>query len=288
MNYYERYCGDYARDTAHLMLAEHGAYTLMLDFYYSTERPLQADHAALYRLCRAIAKPEQATVRKIADEFFPVGPDGLRHNNRADIDIAKAQKRIAAAKANGNVGGRPPKGNPAGYPQDIPPGSAQETQQEPSGPHMVKPPHATRHAPAFKTGKPTPSAAAPTEVCVPEAVWQAFRDSRRALKAPLTPRAEAILANKLLDLQSTGNDATKVVEQSIERGWKGLFPLDKHRTNGREPTLSERRSENFADISGRNHGRTIDSGSVDGAPVRAALGDLRQPDGDDVGRLPKG
>ena len=30
MNYYERHLGDYARDTAHLSMMEHGAYGLLL------------------------------------------------------------------------------------------------------------------------------------------------------------------------------------------------------------------------------------------------------------------
>lgn len=133
MNYYERYSGDYARDTAHLSLAEHGAYTLMLDAYYSTERPFPPELAPLYRVCRAMSKPEQACVRSVADQFFPIGPDGMRHNRRADRDIAKAQPRIAVARANGAHGGRPKKlnGNPVGY--------QIETQQKPSGLLNVNP-----------------------------------------------------------------------------------------------------------------------------------------------------
>jgi len=107
VNYYERYCGDYGRDTAHLSLAEHGAYTLMLDAYYSMERAFSADYAPLYRICRAMTKLEQAAVKSVADEFFPVGDDGLRHNSRADRDITKALKRINARRANGSKGGRP-------------------------------------------------------------------------------------------------------------------------------------------------------------------------------------
>lgn len=118
MNYYERYCGDYARDTGHLSLQEHGAYTVMLDTYYATERPLPADHEALYRICRAMSGPERAAVRKVADEFFPVSEDGTRHNKRADETIAKAQKRIAASKINGSKHkpGSIPSGSPDGLP----------------------------------------------------------------------------------------------------------------------------------------------------------------------------
>ena len=119
MNYYERYCGDYARDTGHLSLQEHGVYTVMLDTYYATEKPLPADHVSLYRICRAMTGAEREAVRKVADEFFPVADDGLRHNKRADETIAKARKRIEAARTNGAKNKEP-----TGIPTGLPNGSA--------------------------------------------------------------------------------------------------------------------------------------------------------------------
>lgn len=124
MNYYERYCGDYGRDTAHLSLTEHGAYTLMLDAQYSTEAGLPGPYAALCRICRAMTKIEQVAVKAVADQFFPVGADGLRWNRRAQRDLAEAVPRIAAARDNGRHGGRPRK-NPVGY--------EKETHEKPSG-----------------------------------------------------------------------------------------------------------------------------------------------------------
>ena len=118
MNYFEFYVGDYARDTRHCSLAEHGAFLMLLSAYYATEKPLPADYVALYRICSAMAPEEQAAVRSVADAFFPVAADGLRHNARADIEIPKALARIEKARTNGKRGGRPPKepsGNPAGF-----------------------------------------------------------------------------------------------------------------------------------------------------------------------------
>jgi len=114
VNYFEFYGGDYMRDTAQLTLAEHGAYLLLLATYYATERPLPADFQSLYRIARAMNTQEQKAVRSVADGFFKVDDDGLRHNPRADRVIADAQPRIAAARGNGSKGGRPkkPKTNP--------------------------------------------------------------------------------------------------------------------------------------------------------------------------------
>jgi uncharacterized protein YdaU (DUF1376 family) len=131
MNYFEFYPGDYSRDTRHCSLAEHGAFLLLLSAYYATEKPLPADYVALYRMCSAMTPGEQAAVRSVADTFFPVADDGLRHNKRADAEIPKAQSRIEKARTNGKAGGRPPKASKK--PSENPAGLQNETQQEPSG-----------------------------------------------------------------------------------------------------------------------------------------------------------
>src|SRR3954453_2471882 len=126
MNYYERYCGDYQRDTAHLSLAEHGAYTMLLDTYFSVEKPLPTDLASLYRVCRAMTRLEQQAVRAVAEQFFPISKlDGLSNNHRADREIAKARPKIEAARINGRKGGRPSKSSEQK--------SLQETHNIPSG-----------------------------------------------------------------------------------------------------------------------------------------------------------
>ena len=90
MNFYKHFLGDYARDTAHLSMLEHGAYRLMLDHYYATGKPLPADMTLLYRICKAASKAERMAVDLIAEQFFPVNDDGTRHNQRADEEIRKA------------------------------------------------------------------------------------------------------------------------------------------------------------------------------------------------------
>lgn len=100
MNYYRRYVGDYLRDTGHLSMTEHGAYCLMLDYSYATEKPLPTDLDALCRLCRAISKCEQQAVRRVAAEFFELRDDGY-HNARADHEIEVAQATISKQRESG-------------------------------------------------------------------------------------------------------------------------------------------------------------------------------------------
>lgn len=128
MNYYERHLGDYARDTAHLSLLEHGVYTLLLDRYYATEDPIPGDQA--HRLARARTDEERSAVDVVLAEFFqkqetddnPVGFVWV--NRRVEEEIEKARQRISAARENGRKGGRPRK-----TPQNNP----EETQEKPTG-----------------------------------------------------------------------------------------------------------------------------------------------------------
>lgn len=86
MNYYEHHIGDYASSTRHLTMLEHGAYRLLLDLYYGTEKPIPVDPRKIFRLVVAASKAEQAAVKTILEEFFELRDDGW-HNKRCDMEI---------------------------------------------------------------------------------------------------------------------------------------------------------------------------------------------------------
>jgi uncharacterized protein YdaU (DUF1376 family) len=94
MNFYKFYIGDYQRDTAHLSMTEHGAYMLMLQHYYATEKPLPGG-AALHRMLRAHDKRERQAIDSVAGQFWTATDGGLV-NKRADVEIEKA-RQIASA-----------------------------------------------------------------------------------------------------------------------------------------------------------------------------------------------
>ena len=104
MNYYERHLGDYAKDTVHLSLMEHGAYSLLLDRYYGTEKGIPADIA--HRVARAKTKEEKKAVDFVLSEFFTL-VDGIWINKRAEKEIIDARKKITSSQENGKKGGRP-------------------------------------------------------------------------------------------------------------------------------------------------------------------------------------
>jgi len=67
---------------------------------------------------------------------------------------------------------------------------------------------------------------------VPDEALRNFREHRRKIKAPLSPRAEELLISKLEQIHTDhGHDSTAVIDQSILNGWRGVFEL-KGNNNG--------------------------------------------------------
>lgn len=139
MNYYERHLGDYAKDAGHLTMIEQGAYTLLLDRYYTTEQGIRADQA--HRVCRARSKDEQKAVDSVLAEFFTL-TDGVWINARAEREIAKMQAKVKAAQENGKRGGRPKgtKKEPGGFPLGSDSVTQEKALQSPVTRHQDKPP----------------------------------------------------------------------------------------------------------------------------------------------------
>lgn len=90
LNYYKRHLGDYARDTAHLTMLEHGAYGLLLDRYYATECGIPKVEA--HRVCRARSATERRAVDTVLAEFFEQVGDFWVHG-KCDAVIAEHREQ---------------------------------------------------------------------------------------------------------------------------------------------------------------------------------------------------
>ena len=93
--------GDYLRDTAHLSNDEDLAYRRLLGAYYAKGQPLPASIDRLQNIARV---PIEA-VKAVADEFLPIGADGLRHNKKADKEIARRNAWLADQARKAKLGG---------------------------------------------------------------------------------------------------------------------------------------------------------------------------------------
>ena len=93
--YYNKYVGDYARDTRGLSLVEHGAYNLLLDDYYSNGC-LEHSLEQCFRVCMAFEQVERDAVKSVLDKFFIPLPDGGYYHKRVEEEIAKQTKAYEA------------------------------------------------------------------------------------------------------------------------------------------------------------------------------------------------
>ncbi len=92
------------------------------------------------------------------------------------------------------------------------------------------------------------------EVPLPEwlnpQTWQDFVEHRQRLRKPMTPRAKELMVKKLEGFWNQGEDINRILEQSIEQGWQGVFS-EKEENNGkinRGRTLTEIIAEQIASI----------------------------------------
>lgn len=101
MNYVEHHFGDYAKDTGHLSLTEHGAYRMLIDIYYVREKFLPADVKECCRLVRARSVVERRAVAAVLSEFFEKTDEGFLQR-RCEAEIARYREKIEKAKSSAN------------------------------------------------------------------------------------------------------------------------------------------------------------------------------------------
>lgn len=110
MNFFKLYIGDYQRDTGTLTLAEHGAYMLMLQHFYATEKGLPSGKE-LHRLLRADSRQDRDAIDLVAAKFWVKDDAGQLHNSRAAEEIQRKTHQAEKNREIGKLGGRPKKAN---------------------------------------------------------------------------------------------------------------------------------------------------------------------------------
>lgn len=218
MNYYRRYVGDYLRDTARLSMIEHGAYNLLLDYYYADERPLPIDHQELYLMVRAMRPEDRKAVDKVLGLFFTKELDGY-HQKRVDHEIDVSKK----ARDNGKGGGRPSTGSKTGVGTGNKTGSETGTLtgfQTEEGGGSGHPPTTNHQPPAASHQPPATKAHAsrlPADWALPES-WLIWTRTERT-DWPL-PYIHGV-ADQFRDywVAKPGKDGTKLDWEATWRNW---------------------------------------------------------------------
>lgn len=101
MDFYRRFPGDYARDTRHLSLEEHGAYTLLLDHCYATESPIYSMTSAI-QICGARSKRHRNAVKFVLENFFIKKKSGW-FQSRVLEELKYAESKSNKAKQSANT-----------------------------------------------------------------------------------------------------------------------------------------------------------------------------------------
>jgi uncharacterized protein YdaU (DUF1376 family) len=235
VNYYERHLGDYARDTGHLTMTEHGAYTLLLDRYYATEAPIPQD--LVYRVARARTGGEKAAVDRVLAEFFVLS-DGHWSQTRASQAVEKYRSLRDTSIANGKLGGRPKsqRNQSDDKPSGFAVGSENKTQTKAHQYPVTSNQTPVDQEQEQRGGKP-PTLALPNWLPADAwADWHTYRNSRKGW----TAKARQLSLNTLRQLHDSGHDARKVIDLAIERGWTGLFaPRDGPPANASKPPIAQ-------------------------------------------------
>jgi hypothetical protein len=81
---------------------------------------------------------------------------------------------------------------------------------------------------------------------LPSESWQGFTEMRQRMNAKAwTSRAMTLTLNKLGELRAQGNDPAAVLDQSVMKGWKSVFPLkEEQQHNGTNGNSKGQRIQN--------------------------------------------
>lgn len=203
MKFYPFNVGDYLAATAHLGEMEDLAYRRLLDVYYLREKPLPGSIEACARLARM--DKFLPAVAAVLREFFKPGRHGYTHLRVAEELAAfrtKQAQKVSAAKARWEI-------------KRLQHASALRVQCERNATNTNTNTNNKNNKGAFPI----------LPEWMPGELWEEWRAARVGMRARMTAKAETLSLKTLGKLREAGADPRAVIEQSIERGWKGLFAV---------------------------------------------------------------
>ena len=79
---------------------------------------------------------------------------------------------------------------------------------------------------------------------IPKDLWADFKEFRIRIKAPLTNRAVKNIISELEKFKNEGQNPEAVINQSITRGWRGVFPIKPDGINNQAPVFNQNQEKN--------------------------------------------
>jgi len=96
--WYPKYVGDYAAKTSHLKTIEHGAYNLLLDFYWVNKGPIRED---IVQRVTKMSDKEWSESEFILKSFFDqvmINGNVYWKNKRVEEELSKKKQRSELSK----------------------------------------------------------------------------------------------------------------------------------------------------------------------------------------------
>lgn len=245
MHYYKRNLGDYAKKAGRLSMLQHGAYTLLIDACYDREQFPTIEEAIDWAWASSAAEIE--AVEFVLRKFF-VLEDGryVQKRIQEEVDAYHAVAETNARIARERETKRAEKSTKR----------ARGVNEAPRKEHEAPP----NQEPLTNNQEPTEAKArarsAPLDLpdWLPADAWSDWHAYRNARKG-WTAHAKALSLKTLSDLWEAGHDPRSVINQAIERGWTGLFPL---RADARADPVLNRKPSASADFRGKVYESTPD------------------------------
>jgi uncharacterized protein YdaU (DUF1376 family) len=217
------YTGDYRRDTQHLSPLRHGVYLLLLFHCWDTRGPVPIDEQECAGIANCRSSDEVDALRYILGRFFVRMEDGW-YNERMQREIERAEN-ISGARSEAGKKGYEARAQAIAK-QVL--SNCQASASTPTPTTTFTPTTIPTHKSKSKAKARPSHTASPVLARLPDGLWDEWRKHRGKKQ---TPQAETRQCATLEKLALQGEDLAAVVNQSIERGWSGLFPVDK-KTNG--------------------------------------------------------
>lgn len=148
---------------------------------------------------------------------------------RMDKDNSKYEEKCERNRSNGKKGGRPTK--------ETDNSETEENQTEPRKAdndndsdneeyiHTPTKARACAHAEVEKPRKKSEPVKYSDDPELDEAIHEYIK-FRKGIKSPMTDRAITLTINRLNSLSHDKNEQIKIINQSIMRGWKSVYPLE--------------------------------------------------------------
>jgi uncharacterized protein YdaU (DUF1376 family) len=203
------YVADYLADTCRLTTEQHGAYLLLI-FDYWRNGALPDDDAVLAQVCRLTADA-WSMHGAVLRGFFTRADDGLLHQKRIDVEIAKAQlnRSVSVTRAKKAAEARWGKNAPS-----IAPSIAPKMLEECPSPSPTPLKTKTGAVGAFVLPD-----------WIHREAWDGFEEMRNKLRKPMTDRARGMVVKQLEKLRAAGNDVTACLNQSTMKDWTDVYPV---------------------------------------------------------------